>query len=259
MVSYTTGTRRTTWSSATHHPRTAAVPPPNPPPRHQLTTHRPGRTALSGPRQLRLGGLPGAAAVYVTVKPHVGASTPLHGRRAIHRYHRQPPVVLARGRGSRPSGTATIHGRCSATCVANERTNGGGGEAHYGERSTTSSGSAHRVMLALRRPAVAARGRYSGHVAPRCACGRLLVMPWRASNGRSRGGPTRAAATPTAGSYRADIRRLHDLRRNPGPGVLVSAPRELLRPRANMTVDPRSGRLIFAQESKRLLESIAPG
>ena len=106
-------------------------------------------------------------------------------------------------------------------------------------------------MLALRRPAVAARGRYSGHVAPTCACRRLLVMPWRASNGRSRGGPTRAAATPTAGSYRADIRRLHDLRRNPGPGVLVSAPRELLRPRANMTVDPRSGRLIFAQELVR--------
>lgn len=32
-------------------------------------------------------------------------------------------------------------------------------------------------MLALRRPAVAARGRYSGHVAPTCACRRLLVMP----------------------------------------------------------------------------------
>lgn len=70
----------------THCRRTS--PPPKPPPRHQLTTHRPGRTAFSGPRQLRLGGLPGAAAVYVTVKPHVGASTPLHGRRAIHRYHR---------------------------------------------------------------------------------------------------------------------------------------------------------------------------
>ena len=47
------------------------------------------------------------------------------------------------------------------------------------------------------------------------------------SNGRPRGGPTRAAATPTAGSYRADIRYLHDLRRNPGPGVPVSAPRRV--------------------------------
>ena len=102
--------------------------------------------------------------------------------------------------------------------------------------------------MVLAWPAVAARGRYSGHVAPTCACRRLLVMPWRASNGRSRGGPTRAAATPTAGSYRLDIRCPDDLRRNPGPGVPVSAPRELLRPRANMTVDPRSGRLIFAQE-----------
>ena len=105
------------------------------------------------------------------------------------------------------------------------------------------------VMLVLARPPVAARGRYSGHIAPTCVCGGGGPPALVVSNGRSRGGPTRAAATPTAGSYRADIRRLHDLRRNPGPGVLVSAPRELLRPRANMTVDPRSGRLIFAQEA----------
>ena len=76
--------RRRIWLSATHHPRTAAVPS-TPPTRHQLTTHRPGLTAFSRPRQIRLRGLPGAATVYVTVKPHVGASTPPHGRRAIHR------------------------------------------------------------------------------------------------------------------------------------------------------------------------------
>ena len=77
--------------------------------------------------------------------------------------------------------------------------------------------------MVLAWPAVAAHGRYSGHVAPTCACRRLLVMPWRASNGRSRGGPTRAAAAPTAGSYRVDILYRQRPRRNPGSGVPVSA------------------------------------
>ena len=83
------------------------------------------------------------------------------------------------------------------------------------------------VMQVLARPPVAARGRYSGHIAPTCVCGGGGPPALVVSNGRSRGGPTRAAATPTAGSYRADIRRLHDLRRNPGPGVLVSTPRRV--------------------------------
>jgi len=77
--------------------------------------------------------------------------------------------------------------------------------------------------MVLAWPAVAAHGRYSGHVAPTCVCGGGVPPALVVSNGRSRGGPTRAAAAPTAGSYRVDILYRQRPRRNPGSGVPVSA------------------------------------